>query len=79
MSSIARLLFGLNIAIGSITPAIAQVIPDATLGNEGSIVSPDRDIRGIPSVLIEGGARRGANLFHSFQEFNPHSALQKVA
>ncbi|MEG3437743.1 filamentous hemagglutinin N-terminal domain-containing protein [Pannus brasiliensis CCIBt3594] len=70
MSSIARILFGLNIAIGSLTPAIAQVIPDATLKNESSIVRPDRDIRGIPSVLIEGGARRGANLFHSFQEFN---------
>jgi filamentous hemagglutinin family protein len=27
-------------------------------------------IKGIPSDRIDGGAKRGANLFHSFQEFN---------
>ncbi|MEQ9238837.1 two-partner secretion domain-containing protein [Coleofasciculus sp. E2-BRE-01] len=43
----------------------AQLIPDNTLGTENSIVSPQgaRD-------LIEGGAKRGSNLFHSFTEFN---------
>ncbi|MEQ8964003.1 MAG: filamentous hemagglutinin N-terminal domain-containing protein, partial [Coleofasciculus sp. C2-GNP5-27] len=43
----------------------AQLIPDDTLGTENSIVSPQgaRD-------LIEGGAKRGSNLFHSFSEFN---------
>ncbi|MEQ8381254.1 MAG: S-layer family protein [Coleofasciculus sp. A1-SPW-01] len=43
----------------------AQLIPDDTLGAENSIVVPQeaRD-------LIQGGARRGSNLFHSFQEFN---------
>lgn len=48
----------------------AQIIPDNTLGNENSVVNPQETIRGIPSNLIEGGAIRGANLFHSFQEFN---------
>ena len=43
----------------------AQIIPDDTLGAEGSIVTPQalRD-------LIEGGAIRNTNLFHSFTEFN---------
>jgi filamentous hemagglutinin family protein len=48
---------------GAIYPrAIAQVIPDASLGSEPSTISP--------ANLIQGGARRGANLFHSFSEFN---------
>jgi filamentous hemagglutinin family protein len=49
-------------------PAIAQRIPvaDDTLGTERSQVTPFN-----PSIdLIDGGARRGANLFHSFREFN---------
>jgi len=49
----------------------AQLIPDDTLGAENSIVVPQeaRD-------LIQGGARRGSNLFHSFQEFNVDSGQQ---
>jgi filamentous hemagglutinin family protein len=44
----------------------AQIIPDGTLGNENSSVTPIN-----PQLdLIEGGATRGINLFHSFQEFN---------
>jgi filamentous hemagglutinin family protein len=44
----------------------AQIIPDDTLGNENSRVTPvDPQLE-----LIEGGAIRGTNLFHSFQEFN---------
>lgn len=52
--------------------ALAQLQPiaDETLGNERSIVSPDRVINGLPSNAIDGGARRGTNLFHSFREFN---------
>lgn len=49
--------------------ALAQVIPDNTLGEESSTVVPD-EIEGTPSDRIEGGATRGENLFHSFQEFN---------
>jgi filamentous hemagglutinin family protein len=47
----------------------AQIVPDNTLGAESSVVTPDV-INGIPSDRIDGGAPRGANLFHSFQEFN---------
>ena len=52
--------------------ANAQQIPiaDNTLDNERSIVSPDRVINNLPSSQIDGGAQRGANLFHSFREFN---------
>ncbi|MFW5766152.1 MAG: filamentous hemagglutinin N-terminal domain-containing protein, partial [Coleofasciculus sp.] len=48
---------------------VAQVIPDDTLGAESSVVTPDV-IREILSDRIDGGATRGANLFHSFLEFN---------
>jgi filamentous hemagglutinin family protein len=41
--------------------AQAQITPDGTLGVERSVVTTDR---------IEGGARRGGNLFHSFGQFN---------
>jgi filamentous hemagglutinin family protein len=50
-------------------PAIAQLVPDNTLGAESSRVSPGQ-IREIPNERIEGGAIRGSSLFHSFQEFN---------
>ncbi|RCJ19618.1 hypothetical protein A6770_05610 [Nostoc minutum NIES-26] len=50
--------------------ALAQITGDNTLGAESSIVTPDVDIKGVPSDLIDGGATRGANLFHSFREFN---------
>ena len=49
---------------------LAQITPDSTLGAEGSIVTPGVDIRGLPADLIEGGAVRESNLFHSFLEFN---------
>jgi filamentous hemagglutinin family protein len=44
-------------------------VPDNTLGAESSVVTPDV-IKGIPSDRIDGGAPRGANLFHSFSQFN---------
>ncbi|MEA5464072.1 two-partner secretion domain-containing protein [Leptothoe sp. PORK10 BA2] len=50
--------------------ALAQVTPDATLGAEGSLVSPGIDVRGDVADLIEGGAVQEGNLFHSFLEFN---------
>ena len=34
------------------------------------MVTPNINIKGIESDRIDGGAKRGANLFHSFQEFN---------
>jgi large exoprotein involved in heme utilization and adhesion len=48
---------------------LAQIVPDNTLGAEGSVVTPDV-IKGIPSDRIYGGARSGTNLFHSFSQFN---------
>ncbi|HEY9853238.1 MAG TPA: filamentous hemagglutinin N-terminal domain-containing protein [Leptolyngbyaceae cyanobacterium] len=65
-SAIAIILVGNgSIAIPS-HPAFAQIVPDTTLGNENSTVTP------IDSTFdrIDGGATRGINLFHSFQEFN---------
>ena len=47
-------------------PVFAQLIPDNTLGLENSRLVPlNKNIDN-----ITGGARKGANLFHSFQEFN---------
>jgi filamentous hemagglutinin family protein len=46
--------------------ALAQMIPDQTLGTENSIVTPMETL----VDQINGGAVRGTNLFHSFQEFN---------
>ncbi|MGE5657543.1 MAG: filamentous hemagglutinin N-terminal domain-containing protein [Actinomycetota bacterium] len=53
-------------------PSFAQIIPDRTLGSESSRISSET-INGLPSERIEGGAIRGPNLFHSFQEFNINS------
>ncbi|MEG4455276.1 two-partner secretion domain-containing protein [Microcoleus sp. N9_A1] len=49
--------------------AIAQIIPDNSLGAESSRTVPDT-INNLPSDRIEGGATRGVNLFHSLREFN---------
>jgi filamentous hemagglutinin family protein len=64
-------LLGIGTIVLSAFPTIAQnlPIPDNTLGNERSTVSPNAVTNGTPSNLIEGGARRGANLFHSFRDF----------
>jgi filamentous hemagglutinin family protein len=45
--------------------AFAQIIPDTTLGSENSTVTSTDAVD-----QINGGATRGANLFHSFQEFS---------
>ena len=45
--------------------AIAQITPDNTLGAESSTIN-----HGALKDIINGGATRGTNLFHSFQEFN---------
>ena len=51
-------------------PALAQIIPDNSLGNENSVVVPNREMQELDSDRIEDGVIRGSNLFHSFQEFN---------
>ncbi|MEH2237567.1 two-partner secretion domain-containing protein [Nostoc sp.] len=58
------------LSIGVSDRVLAQIVPDNTLGAEGSVVTPNVSIQGIPSDRIDGGATRGANLFHSFQDFN---------
>ncbi|MEG3864512.1 two-partner secretion domain-containing protein [Microcoleus sp. Z1_B2] len=50
-------------------PAVAQIVPDSSLGAESSRTVPDT-INNLPSDRIEGGATRGVNLFHSLREFN---------
>ncbi|MEH2425461.1 MAG: filamentous hemagglutinin N-terminal domain-containing protein [Nostoc sp.] len=57
--------------------ALAQITPDGTLGNNSSRITPNVNIKGLPADRIDGGAIRGANLFHSFQEFNV-GELQRV-
>ncbi|QDL17051.1 filamentous hemagglutinin [Brasilonema octagenarum UFV-E1] len=57
-------------SLSYLTIARAQITPDNSLGAENSVVAPNVDIKGIPSDRIDGGAIRGDNLFHSFQEFN---------
>lgn len=51
--------------LASTTGAVAQVIPDNTLGAESSVVTP----LDLTTQLIDGGAARGSHLFHSFLEF----------
>ncbi|NES21900.1 MAG: filamentous hemagglutinin N-terminal domain-containing protein [Symploca sp. SIO3E6] len=59
-------LFTLVFSLLSVTEAVAQVKTDNTLGNENSVVVPIDQL----NQRIDGGATRGANLFHSFLEFN---------
>lgn len=65
------------ILAGSLKPVQAQIIPDDTLGDEASQVSVDATVQGLPTDLVEGGATRGINLFHSFSDFNV-ADLQRV-
>jgi len=51
----------------------AQIQPDSTLGAESSAVNSNQTVKGVPSDVILGGAVRGTNLFHSFQNFNVNS------
>ncbi|WP_234300813.1 ShlB/FhaC/HecB family hemolysin secretion/activation protein [Sphaerospermopsis aphanizomenoides] len=60
-------------SLTSLNSARAQITPDSSLGAESSVVTPNETIKGIPSDRIDGGAIRGGNLFHSFQEFNIES------
>ena len=51
-------------------PASAQLVPDNSLGAESSLLLPGLSNGQIPFTQIQGGARRGGNLFHSFRDFN---------
>ncbi len=56
---------GLSPIASSANCVLAQITPDGTLGSENSTVTSTGAVD-----QIDGGAARGANLFHSFQEFN---------
>ena len=64
-----NLVLALLSFIAPLKSAKAQIVPDGTLGAESSVAVPD-NFNGIPIDQINGGAIRGANLFHSFSEFN---------
>jgi filamentous hemagglutinin family protein len=69
--AVSLIAFGIGGAIATVSEcALAQsnIVPDNTLGNESSVVVPN--FNGLPVEAIGGGATRGQNLFHSFQEFN---------
>jgi filamentous hemagglutinin family protein len=51
--------------IGYVQPLAAQVTPDDTLP-----VRERSQVSGSPDFQINGGARRGGNLFHSFRRFS---------
>ena len=77
-TSLNSCLRGLLVSTVSVVPCLffpaltqTQLIPDDTLGAENSIVTTQqlRD-------LIEGGAIREDNLFHSFLEFNVNNGQQ---
>ncbi|BAZ26645.1 filamentous hemagglutinin outer membrane protein [Kalymmatonema gypsitolerans NIES-4073] len=46
-------------------PIAAQVVPDNTLP-----AAEQTQVSGNPNFQIDGGARRGGNLFHSFEQFS---------
>ena len=64
----------LAIAILFIIPvkSHSQVVPDDTLGAESSSINSIDDLR----QAIEGGAIRGENLFHSFEQFAIQEGLR---
>ncbi|MEH2378368.1 MAG: filamentous hemagglutinin N-terminal domain-containing protein, partial [Nostoc sp.] len=66
-----------HVIFGSENHALAQITPDGTLGDRSSRITPNVNIKGSVGDRIDGGAIRGANLFHSFQEFNV-GELQRV-
>ncbi|MEM9807839.1 MAG: filamentous hemagglutinin N-terminal domain-containing protein, partial [Cyanobacteria bacterium P01_D01_bin.56] len=70
MHFLSRFLIVVSATALSCNSAQAQIIPDTTLGNEASVLNPGTIVRDSPADLIEGGAIRGGNLFHSFLDFN---------
>ncbi len=56
---------GQIIAITLSSNCMAQVVPDQTLP-----VGERSQVSGNPNIQIDGGAARGSNLFHSFQQFS---------
>lgn len=61
----------LVLKVASPAPVWAQIITDNTLSSESSVFTPASiTVNNASAGLINGGARRGPNLFHSFSGFN---------
>ena len=58
---IAQTSLGLILALGFVPPTLAQIAPNGA----GTVVNPQGN-----QINITGGTQAGANLFHSFREFN---------
>lgn len=73
-SNVAMKIFPLTCSIFSVFcfsgSSLAQIRPDRTLGAESSVVTPNATINNNLADRIDGGAVRGNNLFHSFEQFN---------
>lgn len=74
-SNSVKSILAISLISGAIVPlsanyafAQSQIVPDDTLGAESSTVTPAASDSTVDN--IQGGAIRGTNLFHSFQEFN---------
>lgn len=67
---LASFLALIEVCIFSKDYAKSQIIPDETLATETSILTPNVSVNNLPTDRIDGGARRGSSLFHSFREFN---------
>ncbi len=70
---ISRLVPATSVVLYSLvaaTTALGQITPDNTLGKVSSVVTPNVTVNGALGDLIEGGAIRESNLFHSFSDFN---------
>ncbi|NET01684.1 MAG: filamentous hemagglutinin N-terminal domain-containing protein [Sphaerospermopsis sp. SIO1G1] len=63
---LTTLFFTGGIVTTTNTRVTAKITPDNTLGKENSVVHRVNDLKD----LINGGATRGKNLFHSFENFN---------
>lgn len=68
--SITLAIANVIVLSGGFTLAQDVPVPDDSLVSESSVVTPNIIINNVPSDKIDGGAMRGTNLFHSFQEFN---------
>lgn len=55
---IAKSIIFIKLTVLSLTTTQAQIIPDQTLGDETSTVTPGQTINGVPRELIQGGSIR---------------------
>lgn len=65
-----RIIIFLLVSSLPINKSLAQVYPDQSLGAEASMVQHSSNVNNMPIHVIEGGAIRGENLFHSFDVFH---------